>query len=467
MHLRQTHSSAKLISALLLSAAFWLSPLTSASAQTLNFDQCVETALRQNPDLSVSRAQLAQALAGLRQAQGSRLPKLTASVNATRTNDALNAFGIKLSQRNATFNDFGASQFTGPASLGVAPDALNHPGNVNNFNTRLEAQLPLYTGGLIEGNIEQAQAYIKAAQHGDVAARQQVIFNLLQAYQGVHSARAFVSVAQQGETAAAAQVKTIDSLVKGGVVVKSDLLSAQVRLEDVRVQLLQAKNAEASALDQLHLLLGIPLSEPLDVGAPVMPSAVPGTVADLRAQALADNPKIKAMRNQLGASQAGVKVAKAGLYPQVGLMARQDWNDSKIGFSANSYTLGGSLSWTVFDGNVTRGAVDRASANHAEQQARLVQAENGIALQVDDARRKAEEAEFRLAARQLAVTSADAATHLVNKRYANGVATIAELLAAQAQQDKAHADVVAAQYDLAVQRASLKLAIGKLEPDQL
>lgn len=466
MHLRQTHSSAKLISALLLSAAFWLSPLTSASAQTLNFDQCVETALRQNPDLSVSRAQLAQALAGLRQAQGSRLPKLTASVNATRTNDALNAFGIKLSQRNATFNDFGASQFT-TASLGVAPDALNHPGNVNNFNTRLEAQLPLYTGGLIEGNIEQAQAYIKAAQHGDVAARQQVIFNLLQAYQGVHSARAFVSVAQQGETAAAAQVKTIDSLVKGGVVVKSDLLSAQVRLEDVRVQLLQAKNAEASALDQLHLLLGIPLSEPLDVGAPVMPSAVPGTVADLRAQALADNPKIKAMRNQLGASQAGVKVAKAGLYPQVGLMARQDWNDSKIGFSANSYTLGGSLSWTVFDGNVTRGAVDRASANHAEQQARLVQAENGIALQVDDARRKAEEAEFRLAARQLAVTSADAATHLVNKRYANGVATIAELLAAQAQQDKAHADVVAAQYDLAVQRASLKLAIGKLEPDQL
>lgn len=467
MFLRQRHYNVKQLSALLLSAAFWLSHIPSATAQTLDFDQCVATALRQNPDLSVSRAQLDQALAGLRQAQGSRLPKLIASVNATRTNDALNAFGLKLAQRNATFNDFGASQFTGPESLGVAPDTLNYPGDVNNFNTRLEAQLPLYTGGLIEGNIEQAQAYIKAAQHGDVAARQQVIFNLLQAYQGVHSARAFVSVAKQAAAAAAAQVKTIDRLVKGGVVIKSDLLSARVRLEDVRIQLLQASNAEAAALDQLHLLLGLPLSEPLDVGAPVMPTAVPGSAADLRALALADNPKLKAMRGQLGASQAGVKVAKAGLYPQVGLMARQDWNDSKIGFSANSYTLGGSLSWTVFDGNVTRGAVDRASANHAEQQARLLQAENGIALQVDAARRKAEEAEFRLAARQLAVTSADEATRLVNKRYANGVATIAELLATQTQQDKAHADVVAAQYDLAVQRASLKLAIGKLEPDQL
>ena len=467
MHLRQSRDNLSRLTALLLFAAFWLVHLSAATAQTLDFNQCVATALRQNPDLSISRAQLDQALAGLRQAQGSRLPKLTASVNATRTNDALNAFGLKLSQRNATFNDFGASQFTGPASLGVAPDNLNHPGNVNNFNTRLEAQLPLYTGGLIEGNIEQAQAYIRAAQHGDVAARQQVIFNVLQAYQGVHSARAFVSVAQQAEAAAAAQVKTIESLVKGGVVVKSDLLSAQVRLEDMRIQLLQASNAEAAALDQLHLLLGLPLSEPLDVGAPIMLTAVPGSAADLRALALADNPKLKAMRDQLGASQAGVKVAKAGLYPQVGLMARQDWNDSKIGFSASSYTLGGSLSWTVFDGNVTRGAVDRASASHAELQARLMQAENGIALQVDDARRKAEEAEFRLTARQLAVTSADTAANLVNKRYANGVATIAELLAAQTQQDKAHADVVAAQYDLAVQRASLKLAIGKLEPDQL
>lgn len=466
MHPRQSRINLKQLGAVLLTA-FGFTYLPIATAQTLDFDQCVATALRQNPDLSVSRAQLDQARAGLRQAQGSRMPKLTASVNATRTNDALNAFGLKLSQRNATFNDFGANQFTGPSALGVAPDNLNYPGNVNNYNTRLEVQLPLYTGGLIEGNIEQAQAYIKAAQQGDVAARQQVIFNVLQAYQGVHSARAFVNVAKQAEAATATQVKNIENMVKGGVVVKSDLLSAQVRLEDVRIQLLQAQNAEAAALDQLHILLGISLANPLDVGAPVMPTAVAGSPADLRALALADNPKLKAMRNQLGASQAGVKIAKAGLYPQIGLMARQDWNDSKVGFSASSYTLGGQLSWTVFDGNVTRGAVDRASASHAEQQARLLQAENGIILQVDDARRKAEEATFRLTARQLAVKSADAAADLVNKRYANGVATIAELLAAQAQQDKAHADVVSAQYDLAVQRASLKLAIGKLEPDQL
>ncbi len=198
-----------------------------------------------------------------------------------------------------------------------------------------------------------------------------------------------------------------------------------------------------------------------------MPSAVSGSAADLRALALADNPGLKAMRDQLDASEAGVKIAKAGLYPQIGLMLRQDWNDSNVGFGASSYTVGASLSWTVFDGKVAHSAVDRALAGRAEQQARLLQAENGVILQVDEARRKAEEAEFRLDALRLAVTSADAATDLVKKRYANGVATIVELLAAEAQQDKARADVVAAEYELAMQRAGLKLAIGKLEPNQL
>lgn len=435
------------------------------SAETLSFDQCVDVALRQNPDLFASRAQLEQAEAGLRQARGGRLPKVTVSLNGVRSDDALNAFGLKLSQRSATFDDFGAGQFVGPASLAIAPDNLNHPSAVNNFNTRIEAQLPLYTGGMIEGYIEQAQSYIRAAQQGDQAARQQVIFHVLRAYEGVHAARAYVEVAKQGEIAAESYVKTISSLLDQGVVVKSDLLSAQIHLEDVRVQREQAKNAEAAALDQLHMLLGLPFSEPLDVGARVSPSLLPGKPSALRELALAENPGLNAMRHQIEAAEAGVKVARSGLYPQVGLMARQDWNGRTAGFDARSYTLGGTVSWSLFDGGATRGAVDRAAAGKSELAARLRQAESGVEFQVEEASRKADEAGRHVAVRALVVTHAEKALGLVEMRYNNGVTTITELLAARAQLDKARADVVAANYDLAMQRAALRLAVGKLEPD--
>lgn len=436
-------------------------------AETLDFEQAVDRALLQNPDILVAGAQIRQAEAAVRQASGARLPKVTTSLNLTRTDDALSAFGLKLSQRNATFNDFGANEFTGPSALGVAPRNLDHPDPVNNFNPRLELQLPVYTGGMIEGYAEQARATLRAAQQGDVLARQRVTLDVLRAYEAVHTARAYVRVSRQAAEAAESYVKTIGKLLKGGVVVKSDLLSAQVHLADIKVQQTQADNAVLQALDQLRLLLGMPLDAPLEVAAQVEVKPLEGSVKDYQDEAVKSNPALAALRNQIEASQAGIKVARSGKYPQVGLLARADWNDANLGLDAHSYTVGGQLSWQMFDGGVTDGAVARAQAGRNELAAKLRQAEGGVSYQIADAWRKAGEAEQTVSARELAVSQAEEAQRIINKRYENGVATIVELLGGQAQLDKARADVVAARYELKVQRATARLAAGHLQPDQL
>jgi len=264
-------------------------------------------------------------------------------VTGTRTNDALNAFGLKLSQRNATFNDFGISQYQGIGN--VAPTALNYPDPVTNYNTRLELQIPLYNGGMISGDVDQAHAYIKAAQEGNQSARQQVIFHVIQAYQGVHTAHAYVNVAQQAEAAAEAYVKTTQNLLNEGVVVRSDLLFAQVNLANVKVNLQEAQRGEAAAIDQLHLLLGMPLNEKLEIGPDFTPTALSGDVAKLQDEAVATNPGLLAMRNQLDAAGAGVKVAGADYYPHFNAIVRQDWNAPTFQQKASSYTVAGGLSW--------------------------------------------------------------------------------------------------------------------------
>jgi outer membrane protein len=438
-----------------------------AWADTLDFKGAVQQALAQNPDILAATAKINQAEAGVKQAQGAHLPKVTASLNLTRTNDALSDFGLKLSQRNATFNDFGAAQFTGPSALGVAPHNLNYPDPVNNFNPRIELQLPLYTGGMIEGYDRQSSAYLRAAQQGDVLARQQVTFDVLRAYEAVHTARAYNEVASQGRAAAESYVKTAGDLFRGGLVIKSDLLSAQVHLEDSKVQQVQAADAERQAIDQLHLLLGLPLESPLDVAGPVAVRPLEGNPAQAEEEAVRSNPGLAALRHQLDAAVASVQVARASSYPQVGLLARADWNDPNLGFEAPSYMLGGQLSWQLFDGGITDSAIARARASHDELLAKLQQAENGIRYQVAEAWRKADEAAQLVAARELAVKQREEAQRIVTKRYENGVTTISELLTGQAQLDKARADLVAARYDLKIQRAAVHLATGHLQPDQL
>jgi outer membrane protein TolC len=437
--------------------------------QTLEFKQCVETALSQNPELGVTRAQIAQAEAAVRQASGNRMPRLNLSLTATRSNDALNAFGMKLSQRSATFGDFGAGEFipADPNVLSIAPHDLNHPDPVNNFNTRIELLVPVYNGGMVQSYVDAAQAYVKAAQAGDRMARQQIVKHVLMAYQGVHTARAYIKVAEEGQKAAIEYVRITEQLHKQGMAVKSDVLTARVNLEDVNMKLAEARNAEATALDQLHLLLGKSLEEPLDVGAPVTPGLLAGMDVALRQEALEKNPGLNALRRQLEAAGGQVRAAQAGKMPQFNLMLRQDWNDDTLGFDASSYTAAGVLSWSAFDGGTTVAAIDRAEAGRSELAAKLRQAEEGVGYQVTESRRKALEAEAKIAARELSVSQAEETQRLVKKRYENGIGTLIELLAAQAQLDKTRADLVASRYDLAVHRAELKRAVGVLELEQL
>lgn len=439
----------------------------AAWAETLGFNQAVELALNQNPDLAVSRAQIEQAEAAKRQAEGNRKPRLNLSVTATNTNDALNAFGLKLSQRNATFGDFGPPAGGAFGSYPANLDTLNHPGSVTNINPRVELLIPIYNGGMVKNYVDQAQAYVRAAQSGDRLARQQLVKQVLMAYQGVHTARAYIKVAEQGKAAAAEYVRITEKLHKQGMAVKSDMLSAKVNLEEVKLKLVEAKNAEAAALDQFHLLLGKPLGETLDVGAPVMPVMLAGNDADLRQQARDTHAGLHALRNQMQGAGSAVEAARASYKPQFNVMLRGDVNDKDLGMGAASYTVAGVLSWTAFDGGTTKAGVDRAEAQRSELAAKLRQAEDGIAYQVGDARRKALEAEERIAARETAVEQATEAQRLVQKRYENGVGTLIELLSAQAQLDKARADRVAARHDLAVNRAELKRAVGVLSAEQL
>jgi len=427
----------------------------SVSAEKLEFKQCVDIALAQNPDLAISRSQIEQAEAALRQAQGKKMPQLNLSLTATRSNDALNAFGMKLSQQGVNpATDFGV-------------DALNHPDAVNNFNTRIELLVPVYNGGMVQSYVDTAKAYVRAAQSGDQVARQQLAKQVLMAYQGVHTARAYIKLAEDARAAAEEYVRISDKLHKQGMVVKSDVLSAKVNLEDIKVKVVEAKNSEAAALNQLALLMGKSLDETLDVGAPVTPNLLAGSAADLRAQALNEHAGLRALRNQLEGAGAQVAAARAGKKPQFNVMLRQDWNDQNLGLDASSYTVAGVLSWTAFDGGVSNATISRAEAQRSELVAKLRQTEEGLGYQVTEARRKALEAEEKIIAREAGLEQAQEAQRLVKKRYENGMATLIELLGAQAQHDKANADLVAARYELAVNRAELKRAVGVLNSEQL
>lgn len=178
----------------------------TAQAEKLDLRQCIAQALAQNPSLMASASRIEQAQAAIDRSKSSYLPKISTSITASRSNDPLNVFGMKLMQQNASFNDFGAADFLQNQNPAQKPDNLNKPGDYSNINTRIQAEMPIYTGGQIDAYVRQAQGFLAAAQAGDVAARQQLMFMVFQAYEGVNTAGAFVEVAEQGVKATQPQL---------------------------------------------------------------------------------------------------------------------------------------------------------------------------------------------------------------------------------------------------------------------
>lgn len=433
----------------------------TAQAEKLDLRQCIAQALAQNPSLMASASRIEQAQAAIDRSKSSYLPKISTSITASRSNDPLNVFGMKLMQQNATFNDLGLAEYTGNGQ--VAPQKLNKPGDHSNINTRIQVEMPIYTGGQIDAYVRQAQGFLAAAQAGDVAARQQLMFMVFQAYEGVNTAGAFVEVAEQGVKAAQSFVKTAENLTNQGVMVKSELLTAKVHLANVEVQRAQAQNQQAVALEQLKVLMGMALDTPLTLAQGRAIADIAVDVTSAKQRALANNPQLRALRMQTESSGAAVDAAKSAYLPTVGVMARQDWNDTSVALNHSSYTIAGVMNWTITDFGATRASVDMARSSQAELAAQLRQQEQELSFKVSEAYKKMTEAKQRAQSLAINVEQADEAQRLVRQRHEGGVATITEVLVSETQLLKAKADLISARHEVSTQSALVRLLMGELE----
>lgn len=436
-------------------------------AQEYTFRQCVDLTLTQNPEIGASRYRLQQAESALKQSDAQRYPKVTLSATAMNTDDALNVFGMKLSQREATLGDFGFNNQTATAfnagNWGYAPNDLNNPGSHSDFNTRLEVMVPVWNGGRVSSFQEQAKAMIQAAQHGDEAVKQVLTFHVYQAYEGVHTAKAFVQVAEQAVKASKSYVETTKNMVEQGIVVKSELLSANVHLSQAMTALEKAQTQEQIAKDNLRVLMNVDDNSPLTVGPRVDLTVPSDNLQKLLAMANDANPQVEASRQVVRSSLAAIDASKADNYPSFNIMARGDTHDKNLGFGSHSYTVAGVVSWKLTDFGLTSSKIDQANAAANEKQAALQSKENQTKLMVLKAWRSLHVAEKQRESNKLAVGQAEEAQRLIMKRYKNGVATMTEVLASQAQLDQSRADLVRSTFEINTQKAQLRLATGTME----
>ncbi|WP_294880935.1 TolC family protein, partial [Sulfurimonas sp. RIFOXYB12_FULL_35_9] len=122
-----------------------------SAAESLNLEQALEMLKSQNLEIKNASTEIDAALQDAKIASGNHYGKLDIIQDIVKSDDAGNVFGFKLSSREADFGDFGAKEFmdnflAGNPDYKTPPHDLNYPDSRKYFQSKLNYEIPLFTG---------------------------------------------------------------------------------------------------------------------------------------------------------------------------------------------------------------------------------------------------------------------------------------------------------------------------------
>lgn len=423
----------------------------SAKTTPLSLEEAIHLALSKSPIISAVNSQLDVSGARVTQARSGLLPQLNFSESFTRTDSPTGVFSAKLNQGVFSQQDFDVN-------------ALNNPDVRNNFATNFSVTLPVFESGQNWIGLSQAKLDLEATHMAVSRTRQQVIAETVIAYTAVLLASENARVVEQALTTARAHLHLVRSRVQSGLVVRSDLLRAEVRVAELEQERLQSQSELEIARATLNATIGLEiakvfrLTNPLERGGRIQDS-----LADWTAEAMKNRPDLAQMKYQQMVAEKEVTKAKAAHLPSIHLLGNYQINTEDFSETANNYTVGATLTLNLYSGNNLRSKVHEARAKLSQLRALRQRLELAIAVEIKQAFLQAQSSWNRIGVAQGAVTQAEEGLRIVRNRYENGLYTIVNLLDAEMAFQQARYNHVRALHDYKVSGVQLALAAGTLD----
>ena len=418
--------------------------------QSFTLDQAIDHALTHNPDLQIASERIGQAEAQLGVALSAFYPQVAAKVGYDHSNNPAQVFSMIVAQR-----DFDANSINN----------INNPGYRQNFRPEIIGKLSLFRGGRDYQNSKAAELGINAAEFERSSVRNALIEAVTASYYAYLAAQEAHKVAQDSISAIASELKQTKLRYEAGTVLKSDVLSLEVKSAEAQEAQIRAANAIELAKTSVATLLGLSAEQAFTVApaSSMLPEPKLTTAFnDALELALTQRPEVKAAANQVEIAQAKLKSEQGAYLPKADAYVSYGQNSQSPGFSGSkdNVTAGVSVEMDLFSGLETKNRVSAAERKAAE--AREMERKTKLVIEQDVkiAFLKLEEALARMRVTEASVAAADEALRLVNEQRRAETVTVTRYIEAEVARNKAHSNMIAAHYDALTAEAALKKAVG-------
>ena len=382
-------------------------PSPPPAAPAISLDEAVLIGLANQPTIQARLYDYAAARHRVTQALSPMLPQLGGLVSASRTQST--------------------TLITSPSTNIATPTQTNRQLS-DTFLAQVSLSQLLFDFGKTWASTDAARKLATVALENVELQRQLIALAVKEAYTNINFSQRLITVAQQSFDRAQLNLRSARGFFDVGTRPKSDVARAEVDVANARVDVIRARNAERLARVALNTAMGLDVDTPTRVRDNLIFEPILFDRMQQRAEALRQRPENRQAKLLVETAEAQERLAFRNFFPNLSGTSSYGGTTSEL---YPSWSVGLSLSWTIFDGGNLVGKYQESKANLDAAKARLKSSELDIIQNVEQAEISVEEAQERIQAAQAAVASAEENFRLAQGRFDAGVGTILELTDAQ------------------------------------
>ncbi len=445
--------------------------LAQSNAQTYTLDSAIETALRNNPDIKISKLEVTKAQQAVKEAFGYALPTIDFSANLTHfiEKPKMNFPDFKAMLNNATYGilfDEGIIPFN-PSKFLPMESKLQSFALSNSFQTQIQATQILFNSAVFRG-IGASQIYLNLAKEKLKTTISKTTLDTKKAFYGVLLSEQLLKITEEKYNNAKEHLNTINSMYQQGLVSDFDKMNAEVQVSNIKPVIRQLKNIVTNAKNGLKILLKVPQEQDIEIsGEMTLPNEDLPDEEGIVAEALQKNLTLRTLEIKRQLDDEFTAIDKGGYWPTVAAFGNysfsgssDDWNFSTY----NSSMVGVTLSINLFKGTRTYHKVqqDKITALQTDEQISVLKSATvmNVKAKLDDLRRIKDE----LTAMENNVNLAKRAYKIAEDKYKEGTATELEVKDAVVSLSDAKTNYVRAIHDYLISKAELDNLLGKVNP---
>lgn len=453
--------------------------LSMQAQQKMSLEDCRQLALQQSEEVKIASQQIEKAKQEKAAMKTQYLPSLSGDVTGVYINKSFKEdLYLPTVTPDLTTGELTPNVMVNPLTGDPITDSDGNPifnmyawlpleiSVKGAYMAGVNIQQPIYTGGKIITANEMAATGIDLAYENKNLQETNSIYEADQAYWLYVAVKEKVNLASSYKKLLENLVETVTNSFDAGMITKNEVLKANVKLNDAKLQLQKAQSGLELSRMALCRITGLDYNTQI-IATDSIINIDDGIIIKNENLDISNRPDYNLLKKQVVLANQKIKLSKADFLPTAGIQLGYNYiggvKISDSNYTSNNLTVLATLKIPIYHWGEGKYKNQSAKIDADIKQLELDKYSRLMQLEIEQAKLNLKDGSTRVKMSEEALVQAEENLKESNDNYELGMEILPNLLEAQTQWQQAYSEIIDAKADYKLKESALLKAYGILK----